>query len=63
MVARMFLETREQVAEFDAGVEEVTVMASGLTPENGALGAEWDLPLLGHSTSERGQAKVYTLIP
>ena len=61
MVARMFLETREQVAEFDAAVEEVSAMTSGLVPEVGALGSEWDSALLGHSAAERAGAMVYTL--
>lgn len=61
MVARMFLETREQVAEFDAAVEEVSAMTSGLVPEVGALGSEWDRALLGHSAAERAGAMVYTL--
>lgn len=61
MVARLFLDTREMVAEFDAAAEEVTAMTSGLVPEVGALGSEWDQALLGHSADERSAAKVYTL--
>lgn len=61
MVARLFLETREKVAEFDAAVEEVSMMTNGLVPEVGALGVEWDLPLQGHSSAERVAALVYTL--
>jgi hypothetical protein len=61
MVARMFLETRELVAEFDAAVEEVSTMTNGLVPEVGALSSEWDTALLGHSTAERAVALVYTL--
>lgn len=61
MVARLFLETRERVAEFDAAVEEVSMMTNGLLPEIGALGVEWDLPLHGHSSTERAAALVYTL--
>ena len=48
MVARMFLETRELVAEFDAAVEEVSAMINGLVPEIGALSSEWDSALMGH---------------
>ncbi len=61
MVARLFLENREQIAEFDAAVEEVTVMTKNLVPEIGALGAEWDVGLQGHSAAERAAAEVYRL--
>ena len=61
MVARLFLDTREMVAEFDAAVEEVSTMANGLVPQVGAIGSEWDLALQGHSAIERAAAKVYTL--
>lgn len=62
MVARLFLATREQAAEFDAMVEEVTVMTLGLTPETGALGNEWDVALQGYNATERAAALVYTLL-
>lgn len=61
MIARLFLETREMVAEFDAAVEEVTAMIKGLAPQVGALGAEWDQALQSHNASERAAATVYTL--
>ena len=61
MIARLFLASRELVAEFDAGAEEVAVMARGLRPDKGARGAEWDHALTGHSASERDGADVYTL--
>jgi hypothetical protein len=61
MIARLFLETRELVGEFDASSEEVAVMAKGLTPIIGATGAEWDRALDGHSATERGAAEIYTL--
>ena len=61
MVARLFLYTRELVAEFDAGVEEVAVMTRGLVPAIGAMGPEWDRALEGHSSAERGAADIYTL--
>ena len=61
MVARLFNAARELVAEFDAGTEEVALMARGLAPALGALGAEWDRGLDGHSHSERAGAEVYTL--
>jgi len=60
-VARLFLESREQVAEFDASTEEVTQMTSGLTPVSGAEGPEWDQALTGHSAAERSAAGIYTL--
>ena len=60
-VARMFLATREQVAEFDASTEEVVTMTRGLTPSRGALAPEWDQALAGHSREEREQAEVYAL--
>ena len=61
MIARLFLETRDMVAEFDAAVEEVTAMIKGLTPQTGALGAEWDQALQSHNATERAAATVYTL--
>lgn len=60
MVARLFLETREQVAEFDGAAEEVATMTIGLEPEVGALGPEWDRALQGHSADDRAAAMVYT---
>ena len=60
-VARLFLATREQVAEFDASTEETAQMASGLVPAQVAGGPEWDQALQGHSIAERRAADVYTL--
>jgi hypothetical protein len=60
-IARLFLESREQVAEVDAGAEEVALMTRGLQPASGALGEEWDRALQGHTTAERRTADVYTL--
>jgi hypothetical protein len=60
-MARLFLDTREQVAEFDASTEEVTLMTQGLVPVMGASGPEWDRALAGHSASERSAARVFTL--
>lgn len=60
-VARLFLASREPVAEFDAGAEEVVQMTQGLQPRRGASGAEWDKALAGHSAAERAAAEVYTL--
>jgi hypothetical protein len=61
MVARLFLDTLEMVAEMDAAVEEVSAMTAGLSPVMGALGTEWDAALAGHSLAERADAKIYTL--
>ena len=59
-VARLYLETRELVAEFDAGAEEAAQMTAGLVPTQGA-GPEWDRALQSHSAAERAAANVYTL--
>jgi len=61
MLARLFLDTREQVAEFDAGSEEAAQMTSGLVATRGAEGPEWDRALQGHSVAERRAAEVYLL--
>lgn len=61
VVARLFLDTRERVAEFDAGTEETAQMTAGLVPVQGANGPEWDHALEGHSAAERAAADVYTL--
>ncbi len=60
-VARLFLASREQVAEFDASTEETAQMTRGLAPAKSAGGADWDQALQGHSRSERAAADVYTL--
>jgi hypothetical protein len=60
-VVRLYLDTREQVAEFDAGAEEAARMTAGLVPVFGANGPEWDRALAGHSAPERAGAAVYTL--
>jgi len=61
VVARLFLESRVEVAEFDAGTEEVALMTKGLQPVKGAAGPEWDRALAGHSDAERADAEVFTL--
>jgi len=61
MVARLFLESREQVAEFDASTEEVAQMIGHLSPRDGASDAAWDRALAGHSAAERAGARVYVL--
>ncbi len=60
-VARLFLDTRVQVGEFDASTEETVQMTNGLTPATGANGVEWNQALMGHSVAERATAQVYTL--
>lgn len=60
-VARLFLASREQVAEFDASTEETALMTRGLAPAKGADAPEWDEALRGHSIDERAAADVYTL--
>jgi hypothetical protein len=60
-VARLFLDTRALVAEFDAATEEAAQMMAGLVPAKGADGPEWDRALEGHSAAERAAADVYTL--
>ena len=61
MVARLFDEQRQPLAEFDASSEEVALMTKGLRPARGAAGREWDAPLGGHNGDERRAAEVYTL--
>jgi len=61
VIARLFLDTRELVAEFDAATEEAAQMTAGLVPTKGAGGAEWDRALEGHSAAERSAAEIYTL--
>lgn len=60
-VAMLCLASRELVAEIDAGAEEVSSMVSGIQPDIGALGPEWNAALGGHSEQDRGRARVYTL--
>lgn len=60
-VAKLFLDSREQVGEFDAGTEEVTVMTRNASTSAGAGGPEWDKALRGHSAEERAAAVVYRL--
>jgi hypothetical protein len=61
VIVRLFLDTREQVAEFDGGSEEAAQMMAGLVPTKGADGPEWDRALEGHSIAERSAADVYAL--
>ena len=61
MVARLFLESREQVAEFDASTEEVAQMIMHLQADSNAGEPQWDRALAGHSAAERAEARVYEL--
>ncbi|MEJ6001376.1 hypothetical protein [Paucibacter soli] len=61
MVARLFLESREPVAEFDASTEETGHMIQGLAASKTAGAPEWDKALGGHSAAERAAADVYLL--
>lgn len=60
-VARLLLADRSQVAEFDAGAEEVASMIRGRVPQQGATGSAWDRVLQGHSAAERAGAAVYVI--
>jgi len=60
-VARLFLETREAVAEFDAATLEVAQLTAGIVPARGADAPDWDRALEGHSAAERRAAAIYTL--
>lgn len=60
-VAKLFLDSREQVGEFDVGTEEVAVMTRNAAASTGASGPEWDRALSGHSAQERAAATVYAL--
>lgn len=61
-VARLFLDDRHRVAEFDAGAPEVQMMITDLASQTGANGPEWDLALGGHSAQERAEAEVFTMV-
>ena len=61
MIARIFLETRVEVGEFDAGSEEVAQMVKGLKPTQDAGAADWDRALGAHNAKERAGADVYVL--
>ncbi|MFN3862219.1 MAG: hypothetical protein ACK4R2_12200 [Roseateles sp.] len=60
-LARLFLADRTQVAEFDAGSEEVAELVKVAAASSGATGAEWDRALAGHTAAERAAATVYEL--
>lgn len=60
-IARLFLESREEVAEFDAAAPEVLSMIDGLAATHSAMQLSWDEALAGHSPLERAAADVYEL--
>ncbi len=60
-VARLLSSRYDLLTTIDAAVEEVGSMIAGLVPQTGALGAEWDHALAGHSADERAAAKIYAL--
>lgn len=61
VVAQLFLEDHEQVAEFDGGAEEVALMIQGLAPAHSARDAAWDHAFQGRTPQQREGARVYTL--
>jgi hypothetical protein len=61
VIALLFTEARELVADFDAGAEEAALMTRGLQAHQGAEGPEWDRALAGHSREERAGAQVFVL--
>lgn len=58
-VARLFLATLQEVAEFDASAPEVLSAIDGLVPKRDGLLPRWDGPLAGHSRDERAGADIY----
>ena len=61
VLARLFDAAHRHVGDFDASSEEVAVMTTGLTPQQGAQGREWEPTLTGHNAGERAAAQVYLL--
>ena len=59
--AMLFTADRKLVGEFDAGTEEVAVMATGLNPTGSAGAPEWDHALAGSTAAARANAVVYEL--
>ena len=60
-LARLFLDSRQQVAEFDAAGPEVLSIIDGLLSQQDADGTLWDQALAGHTAEERRAAQVFTL--
>lgn len=61
MVAKLFLENRDEVAEIDAGSEEVAQMTKGLVARQDGNDPVWDNALGASSAGERRRADIYTL--
>ncbi len=59
-VARMFLDTLQEVAEFDASAPEVLSAIDGLVPTHDGLQPRWQRALAEHSERERAGAEIYT---
>lgn len=59
-VARLFLDTLQEVAEFDASAPEVLSIIDGLVAARDGGSPRWDQALAGHSDSERAGAEIYT---
>ena len=60
-LARLCLADHTQVAEFDAGTEEVLELIKTAVASTGAIGPEWDRARGGHTAAERASATVYPL--
>ena len=60
-LARLFLENRHEVAQFDAGAQEVSLMSEGLAASQDAADPAWDEALSSHTLDERRAAQVYRL--
>lgn len=60
-LARLYLASRQPVAEFDAGASEVQLMLRELAPSSSAAHPDWDEALGQHSAEERAGAQVFTL--
>ena len=59
-VARLFLDTLQEVAEFDASAPEVVSAIDGLVSVRDGLLPRWDGALAGHDRNERAGADIYT---
>ena len=60
-IARLFLASRKEVAEFDAAAPEVMSMIDELASAHSGMQPQWDEALAGHSPLERAAADVYEL--
>ena len=60
-IARLFLASHVEVAEFDAAAPEVLSMIDGLAATHSGMQPQWDRALAGHSPLERAAADVYQL--